>query len=953
MRPPARPRAAAREIQASGRRRWRPPAAGARRWAAGGAVAAAAAAAVSLGAQAPQAPVFRAGVELIPVDVTVTDARGRQVTDLSPAEFLVEVDGRPRRVVSAEYVSLVDAAAGPEPREAPPSYFSSNVAAQQRGRLILLLIDQGNIRVGAARSIMTSALRFIDRLSPLDRIAVAAVPTPGVMVDFTTDHAKAREGLLRVAGQLAPYRKRFHISLTEAMAVTQNRDPRILQALYVRECGVYAGTTELERCERELEQEAFEVMFHQRQVTSNSLRGMREVLAALRAIDAPKSVILISEGLVLDGLGGEVDDIAAVAADARASLDVLLLDVPRIDVTQAELPSTPREDRELQELGLEMLAGMARGGLYRVTGSADFAFERIHQAMAGYYLLGLESLPGDREGRRHQIRVRTTRRGLTVQARRAFLAPGGRARLAPAEAVARALRSPSTATDLPLRLTAWTYKELGSPRVRVLVAADIQRTTDQPLEYATGLTVVESATGRVVTAATDTGPLAVDPGDAGLAVYTGTIVLDPGVYRVRFAAADAEGRVGSVEREVHAWHLDDDTPAVGDLTLAAAPGDGGGTLRPSIEPLVHNHQLVAVAEVYGRADERLDHVHARLEILRDEIGPPLSVVPMRMGFGDSPEVRTLQAVLDTSVLPAGRYLARLVVHEGNLPRGDIVRPFRVAPRAAGAPAPRAAGAASEVLSEIALGVPEFRRDDVLAPPVLAAVWRLAGEGRPAPVRDAVQQAAGGQMRPAALAAFEAGDQMVAAFVRGVELFAQDRIAQATVQLHNAMSMAPSFAPARLFLGACLAAADRHREAASLLTSVPADALGVPAVARLAGEAWLRAGEPLQAIEPLERAAAAGDAAAARALGLAYALVDRPADAVPVLAGYLDRHPDDQRALLAALYATYAAHAASTAPAARLTDDRARARQWARAYRAAGGPLASLVDAWLSYLDGLP
>ena len=48
---------------------------------------------------------------------------------------------------------------------------------------------------------------------------------------------------------------------------------------------------------------------------------MRTVLESIAAIDGPKSVIVISEGLVFEGLGGESDDLAGVAADSRASID--------------------------------------------------------------------------------------------------------------------------------------------------------------------------------------------------------------------------------------------------------------------------------------------------------------------------------------------------------------------------------------------------------------------------------------------------------------------------------------------------------------------------------------------------------------------------------------------------------------------------------------------------------
>ena len=39
------------------------------------------------------------------VDVTVVDAKGMPVRDLRAPEFTVTVDGQPRRVVSAEFIS--------------------------------------------------------------------------------------------------------------------------------------------------------------------------------------------------------------------------------------------------------------------------------------------------------------------------------------------------------------------------------------------------------------------------------------------------------------------------------------------------------------------------------------------------------------------------------------------------------------------------------------------------------------------------------------------------------------------------------------------------------------------------------------------------------------------------------------------------------------------------------
>ena len=66
-----------------------------------------------LSAQSDQAPVFRSGVEVMEVDVTVVDGQGMPIRDLRAPEFTVTIDGQPRRVVSAEFVADSTASSHP------------------------------------------------------------------------------------------------------------------------------------------------------------------------------------------------------------------------------------------------------------------------------------------------------------------------------------------------------------------------------------------------------------------------------------------------------------------------------------------------------------------------------------------------------------------------------------------------------------------------------------------------------------------------------------------------------------------------------------------------------------------------------------------------------------------------------------------------------------------------
>src|SRR5207302_2824409 len=141
----------------------------------------------SVTAQAQDRPRFRSGVEVTSIDVTVVDDRGRPIANLKPAEFTVRVDGVPRRVVSADWVSRTsDTPAAPGRSTAPRSPERSNLNDTAGGRLILIVMDQPNIRCGGAVSHRAAINTFIDRLPPSHRVPVVNLGVGGKSVSFTT-----------------------------------------------------------------------------------------------------------------------------------------------------------------------------------------------------------------------------------------------------------------------------------------------------------------------------------------------------------------------------------------------------------------------------------------------------------------------------------------------------------------------------------------------------------------------------------------------------------------------------------------------------------------------------------------------------------------------------------------------------------------------------------------------
>src|SRR5262245_27960129 len=194
-----------------------------------------------------QGPTFSSGVELVMVDVTVLDDRGRPLTDLQTSDFSVTIDGQPRRVVTSEFVHVnMDPK---KPGASPTGTIFSNRAGELPGQQIVFAVDQSNIRAGSARAVLGAATAFLQRLSSQDSVAFVTFPPPGPIVDFTTEHRLIRDAMLKVTGTDQTTMSQMNIGVTEAVAIIERRDEMRLREVVRRECGASnADPDELENC---------------------------------------------------------------------------------------------------------------------------------------------------------------------------------------------------------------------------------------------------------------------------------------------------------------------------------------------------------------------------------------------------------------------------------------------------------------------------------------------------------------------------------------------------------------------------------------------------------------------------------------------------------------------------------------------------------------------------------
>ena len=224
-----------------------------------------------------------------------------------------------------------------------------------------------------------------------------------------------------------------------------------------------------------------------------------------------------------------------------------------------------------------------------------------------------------------------------------------------------------------------------------------------------------------------------------------------------------------------------------------------------------------------------------------------------------------------------------------------------------------------------------------------------GKNHPS-AKAALAKARNGQLEGTALMALDAGDQAAGALLRGLEFLSKGQIDPAATQFGVALRNAPDTALASFYLGVCYASAGKDREALANWERAKAAQLSLPVVPLVIAEAYLRMGQPAQAVTPLneELARQPQNDTLRKNLAVAQSTLGQHEQAYTTITPYLDRNPKDADALMVALQAIYQVHAEGKSIESG-DQDKVKAAQYAKSYAAAGGPNTALVDKWLEFL----
>jgi VWFA-related protein len=872
-------------------------------------------------AQQQDLPRFRSSIELTSIDVAVLDDRGRPIADLKPGEFTIRVDGKERPVVSAQWVPL----ATPEPARAPappPPGYSTNDNATG-GRLILIVVDEPNIRVGGTLGIRNSVNNFLDRLQPSDRVAVVGIGQAAPSTPFTADRTVLKNAINRLVGQRQSVSmSSYNISASEAIDV-RNDMPGALGNVISRECAGIRDRQEFEICSTTVENEARSIGQMAVIDGEQTIGALRSLLVALRRIDAPKTILFVSEGFLTGDRQVSAADFGALAASARTSVYSLKLDDSLFTVSaeNARMAPTPAQDRMARAEGLELLASASRGSLFNVIGNGAGVFERIEAELSGYYLLGVDSAPSDKDGKTHSIRVEVNRRNVTVRSRRALVAPVDETKPRSArESMMAALTTPLPISALPIRVATFSLKGPETDKLQLLIHADVGSDYASSRVVALGY-VISDSSGRIVESqAADARLPPIMTGVPSALQFSGGASLPPGDYSLKLAIAEGD-RVGTIEHPIHASLIDGGRVQFSDLMVGGPSFDTLDPLQPTVGYTVVFGTVHGYVEAYGPGSGAMK---ATYEIAADEDGDALAteaVVARRAGNARAIFTR----VMPVGRLPPGKYVLRAKLSEGSELVETLTRGFEVA-----APA---------VLMTSATATGVVSVPDVYLPVNDAAMARAFDRSEVA--RAATLQAFRNRVPLAARAAFD----------KGVEYLGAGDYPKAEASFKSAIDPETDSTAILAYLAACYAAAGRDRDASGAWQTALIDGSDLPEIYQWLGDALLRAHDLAQARAVLEEATAKwpSDARFTRTMAMLYATFGQGREAMRTLERYLDDKPTDIDALFMGVEWMYNLHSAG-AVARTPAEDLKLARRYADAYTKAKGPQTALVRQWMEFLQ---
>jgi len=541
-------------------------------------------------ATAPQPPIFRAGVNLVIVDVVVRDQSGAIVKGLKADDFELDEDGVKQQILTFAYDEVradaapietgsTLAAAGSNRRTAatavaaPPApepthpLTSEEVAGH---RLITLLFDTNSMEPDDVQKAIDGATTWVrERMTTADLVAVAAVGSSlQVLTDFTTskEHVEAVLSSLSAASGTAFAAVDTSTAATDDAAQTATDDST----------AVDASAQELDTFNNDVR-----------------LRAIKTLAEALKPIEQKKAILYFSAGMQRSGTDNQVELRAVVDAAVRANVVIYPVDarglqavVPGGSARQASrgglaafsgsAVASQFNQLAAQQETLTSLASDTGGTAFTDTNDFGDAFTKIERDISSYYILGFASTNGSRDGRYRRLTVRVKNHPRAkIDAKKGYYADRDFAHTARTDREAlllEQLATPLPATDVPVFVTAGWFR-VAADKYYVPIAVALPGSAVPDAKENATLDIagfIRDERGMPIARIRDT--LNLKNATEGVAqrqiLYQTGATLPPGRFTVKVVVREnADGRMGSFEAPVAVPELKQAPVKVSSLVL--------------------------------------------------------------------------------------------------------------------------------------------------------------------------------------------------------------------------------------------------------------------------------------------------------------------------------------------------------------------------------------------------
>ncbi len=610
---------------------------------------------------ATQQPTFRAGTEIIQLDVSVLDKDRKPIRNLTKADFTVLEDGKPQRVAA---FSAVDVADPPPSLNAVPAEMRwkrdvtpdvTTNALPPEGRLFAMVLDDALMpfepRILAdAKKAATSV---INHLSPTDQMAVIFTADGRSSQDFTSDRAKLLGAVAKLSAGHAGYNLGWDTATPAGTKMRGRQSPPVPP---------------------QVDGDDFF-----RQGALNTLRDAAEVLAS--APQRRKALIYVSPGVAIDyqltapmlahgsgvgsstGTGMPIVEMQRRLAEQlsdifrmmqRANVTVYPIDPSGLDGLEGyvrhELQQQPAiiaiergpdgplpfpmtttknfsrdlahhlasNDLDFLETAAENTGGRA------IVNTNDFepGINAIFRENGSYYLLGIEESDAG-SGNMHRLSVKVDRPDVDIRTRHGFYSSDAKvsAKEAAASPVTRAIAAALPNGALPMQVTLAPFASSSAAGATVAIVLDVDQPA--PKERTPGTIDLETKAftpdGFARGDHAQTVQLTLLPGasDDGFVRYQllSRIDLKPGRYQLRIAAHNTIGdRTGSVFADVEVPDFASAPVSFSGILIDASPTPFSAP-KDALTPLV---PIVPTAE---RVFDRRGHASAFLRVYQGGTSP--------------------------------------------------------------------------------------------------------------------------------------------------------------------------------------------------------------------------------------------------------------------------------------------------------------------------------------------